>query len=195
MALYKASRNQIEPGDLLLFRNSASAIADESRTPYSHAGVAAWYGDVLLCAESRELRGGRIVTLSSQVRRYPKRIDVFRPQVSYPIRKKAAELAIKQAGHEYNYWGLFACCLLHLPILRRILRYFPDTTDVALTAWESPKFCSQLACWCYRLAAKGQMGFWDPVPDLGDRFCEPGHLALSGSFRRVLTQLEHGAAA
>lgn len=195
MASYRGSRDRIDSGDLLLFRNDASVIADESRTPYSHAGIAVWHNRVLLCAESRELRGGRIVTLSSQVERFPKRIDVFRPTCNPNISSMAAEWAVRQAGHEYNYAGLIGCTLLHLPILRRILRYFPDTSDTTLSAWAVPKFCSQLACWSYRSAAQAFQVDWDPVPNLGDRYCEPGHLALSGSFRRIFTQLVHGVAA
>jgi len=71
------AREQIADGDLLLFRRR-SLIAIAGRGEHSHAAKAAWWGDELFCLEVREWHGGRAVTLASQVRRFPGRIDVHR---------------------------------------------------------------------------------------------------------------------
>src|SRR4029079_15323530 len=57
---------QILDADLLLWRRRG-LIASAGRGAYSHAGKAAWWGDDLFCLEVREWRGGRAVTLESQV--------------------------------------------------------------------------------------------------------------------------------
>src|SRR5262245_66124760 len=70
----------IRDGDLLLFRGRgviARLIGVAGRSEYSHAARAVWWGYDLFCCEVRELRGGRAVTLESQVRKFPGLIDVF----------------------------------------------------------------------------------------------------------------------
>src|SRR5436853_27917 len=74
---YRHVRAQIEDGDLLLFRRPGSLIAEATNGIYSHSAMAVWRsptcagqscdGGVLLCGESRERCGARLVTLSSQV--------------------------------------------------------------------------------------------------------------------------------
>jgi hypothetical protein len=73
---YRAARRQVRDGDLLLFRRRG-LISIAGRGDHSHAAKAAWWGDDLFCLEVREWHGGRAVTLSSQVRDYPDRIDVY----------------------------------------------------------------------------------------------------------------------
>ena len=74
--LYDDAREQIAEGDLLLFRRRG-LISIAGRGVHSHAAKAAWWDGDLFCVEIREWFGGRAVTLSSQVERYPGRIDVF----------------------------------------------------------------------------------------------------------------------
>ena len=71
---YADARPLIADGDLLLFRRRG-VISIAGRGVHSHAAKAAWWGDDLFCLEIREWYGGRAVTLSSQARRYPNRID------------------------------------------------------------------------------------------------------------------------
>ena len=71
---------EIRDGDLLLFRGRglvALCIGVAGRSEYTHAARAVWWGNDLFCCEVRELRGGRAVTLESQVRKFPGAIDVF----------------------------------------------------------------------------------------------------------------------
>src|ERR1043165_2196205 len=100
LARYRDIRHEILDGDLLLVRRRG-LISIAGRGAHSHAAKAAWWRssapavgrsrqpdalefamaagnrDILFCLEVRELHGGRAVTLSSQVKRFPGRIDVF----------------------------------------------------------------------------------------------------------------------
>lgn len=72
--------SEIRDGDLLLFRGRglvARLIRTAGRSEYTHAARAVWWGRDLFCCEVRELRGGRAVTLESQVRKFAGLIDVF----------------------------------------------------------------------------------------------------------------------
>lgn len=86
---YEVARPMIKEADVLLFRHPERShcyslppvgwwIARYSGGIHSHVGVASWNRDRLKCIEFREWRGGRSVTLSSQVHQNPGRIDVFR---------------------------------------------------------------------------------------------------------------------
>lgn len=178
---YQNVRKQIWIGDLLLFRRK-SAISWASEGPYSHAALATWYGDTLLCVESREWHGARVVTLSSQIAKHPGMIDVYRPHLPQPEAIRATELAVRQTGHEYNYRGILWASLLRMPVLRFILEKCGiaiDPTANLNSSWSAPKFCSQLCTWAYR-----KVGF-DPVPGLADSFVTPNHLGHSSSFSLV----------
>ena len=178
---YSTIRKQIWIGDLLLFRRK-SAISWASEGPYSHAALATWYGDTLLCVESREWHGARVVTVSSQVRNHPGCIDVYRPHLSQCPARDAVELAVRQTGHEYNYRGILWASILRMPVLRFVLEKCGlaiDPTANLDSSWSAPKFCSQLCTWAYR-----KVGF-DPCPGLADAFVTPNHLGHSSSFSLV----------
>ncbi|HMO65876.1 MAG TPA: hypothetical protein PKE47_11765, partial [Verrucomicrobiota bacterium] len=104
---------EIRDGDLLLFRGAGLAsrlIAGAGRSEYTHAARAAWWGADLFCCEVRELRGGRAVTLASQVRRFPGRIDVFEVNPGNRWREYDRRGAVRYmrrlAGCDYGYWGV-----------------------------------------------------------------------------------------
>ena len=65
--VYHEAREQIQDGDLLLYRRRG-VISAVGRGEHSHAAKAAWWEHDLFCLEVREWYGGRAVTLSSQVR-------------------------------------------------------------------------------------------------------------------------------
>lgn len=183
---YSQIRHDIWVGDLLLFRRK-SAISKYSEGPYSHAALVTWYGSTLLCVESREWHGGRAVTLSSQIQQHPACIDVYRPKITGKQCSAAAELAIRQTGHAYNYRGIVWASLLRMPLLRFLyekltLREIDPTANVK-SAFYSPKFCSQLVTWCYRA-----VGF-DCCPGLADAFVTPNHLGHSAGFVKVFEGL------
>ena len=166
-----------------------------TRSPASHIGILVWRNadqNTLAVSESREGRGGQTLSFSSQVRRFPGQIDIYRPTRDCPeiIRERAATICFNWAGYGYNYPGIKNLTIDHMPVVRFFLErtglYTPDRLDLTPTTWEASKFCSQLYAWAYR-RAKYELGIscrWDPVPGIGDRWITPAALIHSGSFNR-----------
>ncbi len=176
--------SQIWNGDLLLFRGAgliARLIGTAGRSHYTHAARAVWWGDTLFCCEVRELKGGRAVTLASQVRKFPERIDVFATNPdnrwSEYDRHGANQFMLQLAGCDYGYCGL-AAALLHVPLWRVFVP--PATDDAEVT--RRPPFCSEACAMADRIG-----GGVDPVPHLADRITEPGDLARSPFYRYRFT--------
>lgn len=175
----------IRDGDLLLFRGRgfvSRIIGAAGRSEYTHAARAIWWGDLLFCCEVRELRGGRAVTLASQVRKYPGEIDVFetnpeRRWRNYD-RRGAVRYTRRLAGCDYGYFGVFKAALQHLPLWRFLIR--PNMNDMQETS--QPPYCSQACAMADRIG--GQV---DPVPHLADRLTEPADLARSPFYRYRFT--------
>ena len=178
---YSLARRRIRRGDLLLFRRSG-LIASAGRSVYSHAAMADWWDGDLFCLEFRGFRGGRAVVLSSQVERYPGRIDVFacNPDCRRPNfdRREAARFMRRLTGRDYGWINLLGVAVLHVPVLRWIFK--ADTKDDRPV--RLPPFCSQAVAMAYRLG-----GGVDPVPNLADRMTEPADLARSRLFRYRFT--------
>ena len=78
---YSQALEQIEEADVLLFRGEGLIswlIKRYGSGVHSHVGMAHWDGDNLECVEFREFKGGRSVSLKSQVESHPDNIDIFR---------------------------------------------------------------------------------------------------------------------
>jgi len=172
-------------GDLLLFRGSgviSRMIGTAGRSEYTHAARAVWWGDLLFCCEVRELKGGRAVTLESQVRKYSGAIDVFEtnPQRRWREfdRHGAVQYMRRLAGCDYGYFGVLKAALRHLPLWRFLVR--PDMNDKRQTS--QPPYCSQACAMADRIG-----GRVDPVPHLADRLTEPADLARSPFYRYRFT--------
>ena len=138
-------------GDLLLFRANSLVyrfIGGYGRSPYSPAGMAVATWHVWMIAEMREFRGGRLVTLESQVRKYPGRIDWFSIDLDHFKEFRwwdAAACAIRSAGQEYNYRGVLVAGLRHLPFVR--LCVSSESGNGAGYDVTQPRFCSEaVAC-------------------------------------------------
>jgi hypothetical protein len=177
--------DEIRDGDLLLFRGSglvARMIGVAGRSRYTHAAAAVWWGNDLFCCEVRELKGGRAVTLESQVRRHPGCIDVFEvnPGARWREfdRRGAVRYIRRLAGCDYGYRGVWLAALRHVPLWRFLVR--PDGDDRRIA--REPPFCSQACAMANRLG-----GGVDPVPHLADRLTEPADLARSPFFRYRFT--------
>jgi len=164
---------QIHDADLLLFRRRG-LISIAGRGEHSHAAKAAWWDGDLFVLEVTGVHGGRATTLSSQVRRRPGRIDVYRANAGarWPEYDRAGAVRFMRrlCGCEYGYAGLLGAALLHLPIVRLFVK--PSLDDTSLT--RRPPFCSQAVVMADRLG-----GGVDPVPMLADRLTEPADLARS----------------
>ena len=179
------AESHIRDGDLVLFRGRgmvARLIGVAGRSDYTHAARAIWWGDTLFCCEVRELKGGRAVTLESQVRNYPGGIDVFETNPDHRWREYdlAGSLSYTRrlAGCDYGYLGVLKAALRHLPLWRFLVR--PDTNDQHVTS--RPPFCSQAIAMADRIG-----GGVDPVPQLADRVTEPADLARSPFYRYRFT--------
>ena len=180
----------IRDGDLLLFRGRgllSRLIGVAGRSEYTHAARAVWWGDLLFCCEVRERKGGRAVTLASQVQKYPGMIDVFETNPSRRWsdydRRGAVSYTRRLAGCDYGYLGVLKAALRHLPLWRFLIR--PDMNDQKRTSL--PPFCSQACAMADRLG-----GGVDPVPHLADRVTEPADLARSPFYRYRFTLAEVG---
>jgi hypothetical protein len=177
---YGEACHLIRDGDLLLFRRHGW-IAALGRGEHSHAAKAAWWDEDLFCLEVRAWHGGRAVTLASQVRRYPGRIDVFQvnPEDRWPQydRRGAVRFMRRLAGCNYGYGGVLLVGLRHLPVARWFVR-----ADVEDLAPNRPPFCSHACALADRLG-----GGVDPVPFLADRLTEPADLARSPFYQYQFT--------
>lgn len=181
LAPYREVRDQIRDGDLLLFRRRG-LISIAGRGEHSHAAKAAWWGEDLFCLEVLQGTGGRAVTLSSQVARWPGRYDLYQanPEDRWPHYDRAAatRLMRRLCGCDYGYWGVATAALLHLPLVRWFLR--PEVDDRAVD--RRPPFCSHACAMADRLG-----GGVDPVNHLADRLTEPADLARSPFYRYRFT--------
>ena len=174
---YKKARKCIEHGDLLLFRRHG-LISIAGRGMHSHAAKAAWWDDDLFCLEIREFLGGRAVSLSSQVKRFPGKIDVFEvnPEQRWKEydRDAAVRVMRRLTGCDYGWWNLLGAAVLHLPGIRLLTRAQIDDFDTS----RRPPFCSQAVAMSERLG-----GGVDPVCHLADRLTEPADLTRSPFYR------------
>ena len=119
------AKPQIPAGDLPLFRRR-SLISIAGRGTHSHAAKAAWWEEDVFCLEVREWHGGRAVTLESQVKRFPARIDVYHtnPSNRWPEydRTRSTTMMRRLAGCDYGYAGVLTAAMLHLPFIRMAVR-------------------------------------------------------------------------
>lgn len=175
------ARQWIQDGDLLLFRGRG-AISAVGRGEHCHAALAGWWHDTLCCLEVRGGYGGRVVTLASQVRRYPGRIDVFQadPDHRWPEfdRRQTVQVMLQFAGERYGFRNLLRVAMFHLPLVRMLCRANTDDGRPPLSA----PFCSQACVTATRLG-----GGVDPVPQLADEATEPADLARSPFYRYRVT--------
>ena len=177
---YAEARPLIRDADLLLFRRRG-LISIAGRGEHSHAAKAAWWGDDLFCLEVRELHGGRAVTLSSQVRKFPGAIDVYHtnPAERWTFDRAGATSVMRRlAGCPYGYAGVVSAALLHLPIVRLFAPV--DVRDDGANG--RPPFCSQACALSDRIG-----GGVDPVPHLADALTLPADLARSPFYQYRFT--------
>jgi len=173
---------ELRTADLLLFRGQSwisRLIAVGGRSKYSHAAKVDRLGSELYCVECRELKGGRIVTLASQVANYAGLIDVFsaNPENKTGFDRAASAGYMRRfAGQDYGWLAVYRAAFQHLPVIRLVIDH-----DYELENGDRPglpAFCSQ-AC----AMADHYGGGIDPVANLADRFTLPGDLARSSFYR------------
>ena len=143
---YADVRAHIPESALLLYRACdwrGRWISGGGRSRYSHAAKACWWGADLFVCEVIEWYGGRAVTLSSQVARYPRRIDVYDPAPNgrWPEydAEGSSEFMRRLCGCPYGWGGIFTAACLHLPGVRQLIDVEAEEEN-----WDRrPPFCSQ----------------------------------------------------
>lgn len=165
-------------GDILLFRGKgiiATAIQKAGRSTYSHAAMLTYIKSIPCCMEMREFRGGRLVTLDSQVERFPGQIDLYTVREEYLFRydrRGACRAMLLKCGREYSYAGILSAAANHAFGLRLLAK--PNTDDRDQGHDALPEFCSQAVSNAARLG-----GGVDPVQMASDKITEPADLAQS----------------
>jgi hypothetical protein len=182
---YSDARSGIEDADVLLFRGRgrfSRLIQWATRSSYSHAGLAVWFSGRLMVAESRELRGCRIVPLSNAIGSATVCRFVPMPWVQVD-RERVVDSALARLGAPYGWAHILRIGLAHLPLwlLRRIPvigKYVPGgrqwSEDDQAPSGRS-LICSEYVAACYRA------GGVDLVPRLSDQDTTPGDLARSAA--------------
>lgn len=201
-AHYNEVRDQILDGDLLLYRGKSvisRCIQRLGRSPYSHIGMAGWTNGGTykrLMAHEVVFTGGRMTSLSSQVKSYSGCIDVYRLPDTIELERRSVAGGVTPEFHtfdrayalalmrdfcqpgKYGYWHFFRVALRHTPFLRFLFR---SPTDDALESRKTAPFCSEAVCYAVRHA------FIDLVQNTPDHFTEPGDVVRSPLPRYLFT--------
>lgn len=175
--VYRTARRRLLTGDIALsradWRPSNRLIAWGTGSPYVHATMIGFCGDVLMLAEARQWRESHLVTLSSQVQRWPGLYDVYR--VRRPFQAAAAWNAmIRATGSPYGWGQLIRAALRK--VLGPLVPVHPNQP-----AWDLSRNCAALVNFACRTGGRV------PLPERMDEEVEPGDFALPGFARYVGT--------
>lgn len=173
---YSQVRDEIQDGDIILFRGNAElsrAISDISQSAYSHAGlVLSWYGRRMML--SAEMPKVQALPLSIVVAKYNGRIDWYKlvpeARAKLDMQRLAVE-ALVHLGIEYGTGKIF-----------ELASHFILGTDANDDDDANPEtmVCSQYISRCFRLAGMDL----SPRSDLAT---VPGELAVSPMLRYQAT--------
>ena len=186
---YHEALDQIKEADVLLFRGEGLIswlIKRYGSGVHSHAAMAHWDDDNLQCVEFREFKGGRAVSLKSQVETHPDNIDVFRVADSIffenekyylteEISNKVTDVIHDITGLPYGWKNFWKLGKHYLPFCRLAEQNIKD--DDPTTIFE----CSTAVVYAYRMA------YIDPVPYLAVSAVTPADLARSSVFQYKFT--------
>jgi hypothetical protein len=195
---YEQAKEILQEGDILLFRGEGLIsffIKRYTGGVHSHVALASKYNNTWMCVEFREFKGGRSVSLLSQVEENKKNIDVFRPvktisydkmdengNISLVEKKYTKDIAsamtediIKWTGQPYGWINIFKMFLRFIPFARFFQQNINDD-DVA-----KAKVCSTAVTVALRKE------FMDPVPYLADERVSPADLARSPVLQYLFT--------
>jgi hypothetical protein len=201
---YHEAEQYIKEGDVLLFRGrglSSWLIKRYGSGVHSHAGMAHWDSDNLECIEFREFKGGRTVSLKSQVETHPDNIDIFRParQIhsmnfsGWPANmeaydreeqidifnehtaKEVTDVMIELTGLPYGWENIWKLAKHYIPFARLAKQNIKDDDPMNVFV------CSTAVAYAFRKA------YVDPVPYLADSAVMPADLARSALFKYQFT--------
>ena len=186
---YSEALPLIQEADILLFRGKGIIswlIKRYGSGVHSHVGIAHWDNENLQCVEFREFKGGRSVSLKTQVDNSPFGIDVFRAakRVDYQnesyvlddIKKsKITTTMLKLTGLPYGWKNIWKLFKHYLPFCRLAPQNIKDNNATKIFV------CSTAAAYAYRTS------YIDPVPYLADSAVTPSDLARSSLFQYQFT--------
>ena len=177
---YGEFRRHAKDGEIVLFQGTgllSRIIRKGSGSPYSHAGMVAWWGRRLVLLQSTG-RGVETLPMSRAVRDYAGPVDWFqlRPELEERVdRARLLTLAICMQGVPYGTSGLLY--LAYRMLLERLgMRGYRSEPD--MTGRPSRLFCSQYIAACYKSAGI------DLDAQTPDHFTSPGDLAFSTALVR-----------
>ena len=172
---YDESRSQIKNGDVLMYRGrtlESKIIRWATNSPYSHAGLAAWWNNRLMVLEA--VGKGVVVTpISQNVRSYRGRVEWFTSVEEIPDdqRLQMVEFAQQELGKEYT---LRRALILGLRVL---FKRGVESRDKLRR--EKRLFCSHYVAATYNAIGR------DLKKGISDRFMSPGDIAASPLLKRV----------
>tara|TARA_R110000824_G_scaffold282601_18_gene470916 strand:- start:1427 stop:2041 length:615 start_codon:yes stop_codon:yes gene_type:complete len=186
---YAEARSLIQEGDVLLFRGKGLIswlIKRYGSGVHSHSAIAHWDDDNLECVEFREFRGGRAVSLKTQIETHPNNIDVFRAanvvqygeerfEFTNETAKEVSNIMINLSGLPYGWKNICKLIKHYLPFWRLAKQNVKDDDPTKVFV------CSTAVAYAYRKA------YLDPVPYLADSAVMPSDLARSSLFRYQFT--------
>lgn len=195
---YSDAIDLMENGDILLFRGKGLVswlIKTYSHGEYSHVAILDMSEKIPMCCEMREFKGGRCVSLETQVKG-SSIIDVFRPvgevtydqtnsyvdpsdeQVKYNVSKITKRFTdevknnivlriMKMSGTDYGWLNIISMVKHYIPIFRLLKPKTQDDEERKLHV------CSTAVSYCLRKE------YEDPVPFLPDHMVTPSDLSRS----------------
>ena len=186
---YSEALPLIQEGDVLLFRGKGMIswlIKRYGSGVHSHSAIAHWDGVNLECVEFREFRGGRAVSLKTQIETHPNHIDVFRAASSIQYGEELFEFTeetatkdsntmIELSGLPYGWRNIWKLAKHYLPFCRLAKQNIKDDDPTSVFV------CSTAVAYAYRKA------YVDPVPYLADSAVTPADLARSSLFQYQFT--------
>ncbi len=172
-APYALARDYVRDGDILLFRGRrllSYVICWATRSRYSHAGIAAWWGSRLMVMQA-DTPLVAAIPLSACVNDYVGGVELWTVDAPFD-RAKVVEAAKESLGKRFAIWAM-------VKVLRRI-------AGLVRKGWESDPadapsefFCAQFVSYAYR---KGGL---DLAKDVPDHLTEPEDIARALHMRMV----------
>ena len=186
---YSEALPLIQEADILLFRGKGIIswlIKRYGSGVHSHVGISHWDNGNLQCVEFREFKGGRSVSLKTQVDNSPFGIDVFRAakRVDYEndsyvlddmTKFNITTIMLKLTGLPYGWKNIWKLFKHYLPFCRLAPQNIKDNNATKIFV------CSTAAAYAYRTS------YIDPVPYLADSAVTPSDLARSSLFQYQFT--------
>ena len=189
MISYSEALPLIQEADVLLFRGQGIIswlIKRYGSGVHSHVGIAHWDNGNLQCVEFREFKGGRSVSLKTQVDNNPFGIDVFRAAkridyehnnhiLSDSVKSDITTTMLKFTGLPYGWKNIWKLAKHYLPFFRLEPQNIKDNNATKIFV------CSTAVAYAYRTS------YVDPIPYLADPAVTPADLARSSLFEYQFT--------